>query len=107
MVNFHELQNKVIHSVFIRTRREYNFVFRNDGSVNTAISLPTDSPFILLKYEPTCQTVYGMTVTELFIYWDDDNELNTSFSEGKHPLDTGGYDDHLLHFCYYSSTTTV
>ena len=68
--------------------------------------MPTESSFILLKYEPTCQAVYDMDVLELFIYWDDDNDLNTSFSEGKHPLDTGGNENHLLQFCYYIAPGT-
>ncbi|XP_052802689.1 uncharacterized protein LOC128232927 [Mya arenaria] len=77
---------------------------RNDGRTSTAISLPTDRPFILVRLAATCQAVYGMGVTDVFVRWDDDDLFNNSGRGGMHPYDDGGSKDHMLHFCYYHST---
>ncbi|WAR03157.1 hypothetical protein MAR_009715, partial [Mya arenaria] len=76
----------------------------NDGRTSTAISLPTDRPFILVRLAATCQAVYGMGVTDVFVRWDDDDLFNNSGRGGMHPYDDGGSKDHMLHFCYYHST---
>ncbi|XP_052799350.1 uncharacterized protein LOC128230964 [Mya arenaria] len=77
---------------------------RNDGRTSTAISLPTDRPFILMRLTAACQAVYGMGVTDVFVRWDDDDFINNSGRGGLHPYDDGGSKDHMLHFCYYHST---
>lgn len=80
---------------------------RNDGDVNNEITLPRGQAFVLLQYRNRCQAVYGMSVTALTVFWDDEDSLNTSFGEGMIPLDTGGLDNHELHFCYYNATVGV
>lgn len=72
-----------------------------DAHSNTKIILPRDRPFVMLRYGPACQSVYGMGVTDVFVRWDDDDLFNSSSGGGMHPYDEGGSDDHLLHFCYY------
>lgn len=67
------------------------------------INLPTDYPFVLIRYGLACQSVYGMNVTDVFVFWDDEDAGNTSASGGMHPYDEGGSENHLLHFCYYQS----
>ena len=62
---------------------------------------------MLLRYSSQCQSVYGMTVTDVYIRWDDDDLLNSSTVGGMHPWDEGGSKDHLLHFCYYKATTST
>lgn len=77
---------------------------RNDASPQIAVFLPTDRPFILLRYGNTCQTVHGMHVRDLFVKWDDEDLRNKDKTGGMHPLDDGGSGDHKLHFCYYYSS---
>ena len=77
------------------------FYLRNDGSTSTKIILPTDRPFILIRYKSTCQAVNGMTVRQLFVQWDDEDLNNKDRFYGTHPMDDGGSKNHKLHFCYY------
>ncbi|XP_052799330.1 uncharacterized protein LOC128230940 [Mya arenaria] len=78
---------------------------RDDGLTSTAISLPTDWPFILMRMSTACQTVYGMSVTEVFVGWDDEDGDNRSNRGGLHPYDGSSSGavatNHLLYFCYY------
>ncbi|WAR03070.1 hypothetical protein MAR_009628 [Mya arenaria] len=57
-------------------------------------------PFILMRMSIACQTVYGMSVTEVFVGWDDEDEANISNRGGLHPYDGGssgaGATNHLL-----------
>ena len=80
----------------------FKLYFRRDGLPHNEIVLPTGRPFILLRVGGTCQSVFGMTVTDVHVRWDDDDFINTSYRSGSHPDDEGGDDDHLLHFCYYN-----
>ncbi|XP_045172520.2 uncharacterized protein LOC123534363 [Mercenaria mercenaria] len=79
------------------------FCCRNDGSPSTKLILPTDRPFVMLRYGRTCQAVHGMSVHEVYVRWDDENTFNKDKSSGMHPLDDGGSKDHKIHFCYYQS----
>ncbi|WAR03064.1 hypothetical protein MAR_009622 [Mya arenaria] len=72
---------------------------RNDGLTSTAISLPVDRPFILMRLSAVCQTV--MCVTEVLVRWDDEDDVNDSDRGGMHPYDDGSILDHRLYFCYY------
>lgn len=81
------------------------FHFRDDGAANIPISLPTDNPFILVRYKGKCQAVYGINVLDLHIRWDDDDVFNQSDAGGAHPDDGEGGGNHLLHFCYYANRT--
>lgn len=66
-----------------------------------------DKPFILVRYSNICQAVHGMTVTEVYVRWDDEDTLNSSGRGGMYPADSGGSSDHLLHFCYYKTSGAV
>lgn len=81
-----------------------NSIFRNDASPQTPLILPTDTPFVLLRFGNTCQAVHGMNVEDLYIKWDDEDVGNKDKAGGMHPLDDGGSKDHKLHFCYYHSS---
>lgn len=65
--------------------------------------LPTDRPFVLIRFGNTCQAVHGMHVQDVYIGWDDEDDRNTDSVSGLHPSDDGGSGNHLLHFCYYIS----
>lgn len=86
---------------------DWHLCFRNDSIVSNQINLPQDRPFVLLRYGPVCQQVYGMSCTDVFVHWDDDNDLNTSFGSGMHPADDGGNTDHTLNFCYYTTDGSI
>lgn len=81
----------------------YFSFFRDDGSISTAVSLPTSHPFVLLRYGSGCQAVQSMTVTDVFVRWDEDDWFTSSEYGGMHPLDEGDDGNHKLHFCHYSS----
>ncbi|WAR01429.1 hypothetical protein MAR_007987 [Mya arenaria] len=76
----------------------------SDGQSSAAMILPTDRPFVLMRYGGKCQTVYGMSVRDLYVHWDDDDLFNKDSASGMHPDDTGDGDNHELHFCYYQSS---
>ncbi|XP_052220881.1 uncharacterized protein LOC127837669 [Dreissena polymorpha] len=76
---------------------------RNDGSPYSSITLPTDRPFVLVRYGDTCQAVHGMHVRELFLRWDDEDTNNQDSGWGIRPFDDGGGNNHALRFCYYYS----
>ncbi|XP_053376072.1 mucin-5AC-like [Mercenaria mercenaria] len=76
---------------------------RGDGRTSSEIILPTERPFILLRYGTVCQSVHGMSVHDVYVRWDDEDTLNSSGRGGVHPYDDGGSKDHILHFCYYQS----
>jgi len=81
--------------------------YRNDGLAGNSINLPTEHPFTLLRYGTQCQSVYGMTVTDLFIHWADVNDSTLPARSGAHPEDSGIINDHSIHICYYSSDDTA
>ncbi|WAR26805.1 hypothetical protein MAR_012509, partial [Mya arenaria] len=76
----------------------------NDRQSSAAMTLPTDRPFVLMRYGGKCQTVYGMSFTNLFVCWDDADNSNKDSVSGMHPDDTGDGHNHELHFCYYQSS---
>ncbi|ESP03389.1 hypothetical protein LOTGIDRAFT_137430, partial [Lottia gigantea] len=78
------------------------FCCRDDGLPSKEILLPTEKPFIMLKYTRECQHVHGMTVREEYVRWDDQDVINHDKEGGAHPYDDGGRHNHRLHFCYYS-----
>ncbi|XP_053374836.1 uncharacterized protein LOC128547130 [Mercenaria mercenaria] len=80
---------------------------RNDGSPQTPLLLPTQRPFVLVRYGRICQSVHGMHVRDVFIHWDDEDFGNKDSAGGMHPLDDGGSNNHRLHFCYYFSSSSA
>ena len=87
-------------------RSWYYLIYRQDGPTSKAITLPTDRAFVLLRRTQQCQSVYGMVVTDLFVRWDDNDDLNSDERDGMHPYDDGGPKDHKLYFCHYRPTTS-
>ena len=83
-----------------KTRIDY--CCRKDGLASSAIFLPIDKPFYLLRYGGQCQNVHGMTVVEETAHWDDSEFMNKSTKDGSHPDDTASDSDHKLHYCYYA-----
>ncbi|XP_052802521.1 uncharacterized protein LOC128232814 [Mya arenaria] len=81
-----------------------DYCCRNDSLHNEAISLPTDRPFVLMRFGGTCQLVEGMDARDLHIRWDDDDTDNNDSADGMHPDDTDANQNHELHFCYYQSS---
>ncbi|KAL4223846.1 hypothetical protein ACF0H5_017311 [Mactra antiquata] len=76
---------------------------RHDSSASTAMYLPTDRTFILVRYGTRCQTVSGMSFKDLYIKWDDQSTTNKDAAGGVHPYEDGGTGDQRLHFCYYET----
>mmetsp|Transcript_42527 Transcript_42527/g.68433 ORF Transcript_42527/g.68433 Transcript_42527/m.68433 type:complete len:226 (+) Transcript_42527:58-735(+) len=74
---------------------------RNDGSYYSSISLPTATPFYLMRYTSSCQWVSGMRVTEEVIETDDEDSANANSVSGSHPKVTGS-GNHRLYYCYYA-----
>nr|XP_022302103.1 uncharacterized protein LOC111110061 [Crassostrea virginica] len=74
---------------------------RNDGSSYSSITLPTDTPFYLMRYTSSCQTVRGMSVTEEGIETDDEDMANTDSVSGSHPR-VSGSGNNRLYYCYYA-----
>ena len=88
-----------------RNTRIY-YCCREDGSYRDEIYLPTDKSFYLIRKGGECQKVHGMTVTEEYVYWDDENHKNDDELTGSHP-DDGNENgrNHKLYFCYYCKNT--
>ncbi|XP_070568137.1 uncharacterized protein [Ptychodera flava] len=74
---------------------------REDGSPNDPLYLPKEVPFVLIKRSANCQAVNGMSVSEEWFLWDNENILNEDDVVGFAPYNTGGYAQHQLHYCYY------
>ncbi|XP_062605468.1 uncharacterized protein LOC134282959 isoform X2 [Saccostrea cucullata] len=79
---------------------EIEYCCRNDGYYGTAIELPTERPFYLLRFRGYCQLVKGMYVIEEYVYSDDEDFNNKNRVSGAYPSDAGG-SDHKLYYCYY------
>ncbi|XP_070567841.1 uncharacterized protein [Ptychodera flava] len=75
---------------------------RQDAPPDNVIYLPTDVPFALIKRTENCPKVFGMQVSHQWIYWDCSNVNPQSTTSGFHPYETGGQDNHLLHYCVYT-----
>ena len=76
--------------------------FWDDGSINFEMWLPSQSPFILIRYSTKCQKEYSMRETELYVSWDDDNGFTISDTGGKNATDYESDNNRPLHFCYYN-----
>lgn len=74
---------------------------RNDGDANTAITLPSYSPFGLYRYGGTCQQVYRMTVRQFKVHFDDEYWWNDDECTGSHPDNDSCNNDHDLWVCAY------
>lgn len=62
----------------------------------TAINLPIDKPFVLIRYGAVCQTVYDMQLHELHIRYDDEDAFNKDTAGGAYPYEDGGFNNHRL-----------
>ncbi len=79
------------------------FCCRDDGSISTAISLPTSDSFILYQYiSQGCQTVAGMTATEVTVKFDNEDVDNADeCNDGPYnPLCAS--ENHEIFMCHYS-----
>ena len=75
---------------------------RNDSSIDVPIALPTATPFVLLRESASgCQQVQNMTVSEEWLFTDDENTSNENELSGHHPY-VEGTTDFKIFFCYYS-----
>ena len=76
---------------------------RDDGYATNAIYLPTDTPFVLLKFGThLCQYVYGANAREEFFRWDTEDDSPNAEAKGNHPfLELDGGKNLKVHFCYY------
>ncbi|XP_050416955.2 uncharacterized protein LOC126830601 [Patella vulgata] len=81
-----------------------DFCCRQDSLPTHEILLPTEKPFILMKYTRECQRIKGMEVREEYIVWTDYPFSNLDKATGAHPFDDGGSKLHKLHFCYYAKS---
>nr|AJQ21523.1 MACPF domain-containing protein 8 [Mytilus galloprovincialis] len=78
---------------------------RNDSDYRTAIPLPVDRPFYLLRFTTPCQKVYGMTVREEVFKMDKEDHHNHNSASGAHPYGSWNSNgDPTLHFCYYQKS---
>ncbi|XP_062597991.1 uncharacterized protein LOC134259422 [Saccostrea cucullata] len=82
---------------------EISFCCRQDSLANIPILLPIDKPFYLMRYTGLCQEVLGMTVSDEFIYYDNEDNRNANNCTGAHPFVEGGCrtGDMKIHYCYY------
>ena len=77
---------------------------RRDGWATNAINLPTDSPFVLFKYDNSqCQRVNGANVRSEFFRWDnEDTKPFVSSYESQHPFLEFKGNNLVIHYCYYT-----
>ena len=75
---------------------------RSDGHATNAISLPTDSPFVLLKSSTNhlCQVVQGMNVRSEYFHWDCEDTDPGNQSGGSIPFSSIG-NNIRIEYCYY------
>ena len=80
-----------------------SFCCRGDGFASNAINLPTDKPFVLLKYNThQCQSVNNANIKEEFFRWDNEDDLrHTSRYGGKHPFLDEDWNNLKIQYCYY------
>ncbi|XP_064404273.1 uncharacterized protein LOC135349653 isoform X2 [Halichondria panicea] len=81
------------------TKTEY--CCRSDGNAHTEVLLPPTRPFVLYRYQGTCQKVKGMNNRSLYIYFDDEDSRNANRCGG-HYSDGSCGGNHELHLCYYT-----
>ena len=77
---------------------------RRDGWATNAINLPTDSPFVLFKYDNSyCQRVNGANVRSEFFRWDnEDAKPHTTTYGGTHPFLEYDWNNLKVYYCYYT-----
>ena len=84
------------------------FCCRHDSPPSDVITLPTNTPFFLLKYKNACQLVRGMTVAEDFVYFNHQNAAMGRFHypdeyvhvpTGEYRWGIGAYIK--MFYCYY------
>ena len=92
------------NSVMSRARREVNYFYfccQDRGPVQTPISLPTASKFLLYRYGGKCQAVQGMRVSEEYVQLNTEDNNNVDYLFYSHP----DIDQHgttlKFHLCYY------
>ena len=85
-----------------------HFCCRSDQNPRIPIILPTDQPFYLYRQSRDgCQTVKGMNVDTEFVFWDTEDDDNSSKLTGNTPYeDANRGKDIRLYFCYYYPSTT-
>ena len=75
---------------------------RSDGNTNNKILLPTSMPFVLYRYDGTCQKVLGMNdPQELYIRFDDEDDKNGNHCIGNYP-DGNCLINRSMYMCYYT-----
>ena len=77
---------------------------RSDGFPSNPITLPIQTYFALYRQSTDgCQQVNHYKVLDEWIYWDDEDDSNTSGSGGSYPYQDNGpkSDNHKLHYCIY------
>ncbi|XP_048741867.1 uncharacterized protein LOC125655580 [Ostrea edulis] len=80
-----------------------NYCCRRDGKFSSPIELPTSQAFHLLKFIYPCQAVKGMSVKEIRVDFDDENDNNKNQVHEMHPVGSHpGKQDNTLIYCYYS-----
>ncbi|XP_041452750.1 uncharacterized protein LOC121405848 [Lytechinus variegatus] len=95
----------------VRPDGDYNsntriyFCCRSDGYTHHPIFLPTDNNFMLFPLYSSCQLVNGMSVSNEYFHWDNEDGNNQDSQTGMHPYEGvyGGNHNIKLHFCYYSN----
>lgn len=80
------------------------FCCSTSGSVDTEITLPNKSPFLLFAYESIlCQKIKGMSVVTEFIKFDDEDRGNIDYEGGEYPYGIHRDEkDHMFFLCYYT-----
>lgn len=76
---------------------------RSDGNANDKIKFfPTDKPFVLYRYDGTCQRVAGMNAPQQFyVRFDDEDKNNATKCSGNYP-DGNCTNDRSMYMCYYT-----
>ena len=72
---------------------------RRDGRHDQPIRLPITHPFYLIRMDGKCQQVYGMSVIDEWVRWNDENDDNKDSRGGLFPDNL--IPDHRVNFCYY------
>ncbi|XP_068700258.1 uncharacterized protein [Montipora capricornis] len=100
--NANKVTGQLPDGVYDRNTR-ISFCCRGDGYTTNVINLPTDKPFVLLKYNShQCQFVNNAKIREEFFYWDnEDFKPHTTEVRGKHPVLEKRNNNLKIHYCYY------
>lgn len=104
-VNFNNVSGVIPDGTY-DTNTEIQYCCRMDGFRVDAMPLPTTHDFVLYPFDSrTCQRVQGMTVRELRIRTDDDDEFNHDRCTDMHPFDVNcNGPDHRVSLCHYTSS---